>query len=67
MNLSPDSPTIASEEAYAEWRDAVIAELQARGLDVAEALDWYSFRSAYAEFEMTPAQAVSDYQEWMQS
>lgn len=61
-----DCPTIASEAAYSEWRDAVNAELRKRNLDIDEACNWYSFRSAYEEFEMTPEDAVADYQIWMQ-
>ena len=51
---------------YDDWKLAVLDQLEARGLDVAEANDWYSWPSAY-EDGMKPNEAVSDYQEWMQS
>jgi hypothetical protein len=50
---------------YDDWKAAVEAELKARGLDITEANDWYSWPSAYKDC-MTPYQAVSDYQEWME-
>jgi hypothetical protein len=49
---------------YEDWKSTVEDELKARGLDVAEANDWYSWCSAW-EDGMKPNEAVKDYQDWM--
>lgn len=49
---------------YEDWLEAVKDELKARGLDIGEAFDAYSFRTAYEEYDLKPAAAVRDYQEW---
>jgi hypothetical protein len=59
-----DTPTIAEEERYSDWTAQVHDELKARGLNVEEAYDYYSFQTAYYEFGDTPVAAVTDYVKW---
>lgn len=46
---------------FEDWMQEVRSELQARGLDVAEAMDRYAFYRAYDEYGMKPDAAVEDY------
>lgn len=55
-------PTIASEARYADWLLDVESLLHQRGLDVAEAHDFYAFREAYETWQMRSTQAVDDYE-----
>jgi len=64
MTHRTDTPTIADEERYSDWTAAVHDELKARGLDITEAYDYYSFETAYCEFGDTPLAAVTDYVKW---
>ncbi|XUM19781.1 hypothetical protein ACRAVF_19130 [Bradyrhizobium oligotrophicum S58] len=57
-------PTIASEAAYTDWLADADQLLAAKGLDVAEAHDWYSWRAAWEDGDST-RQAVRDYETWM--
>lgn len=69
MNRSQayECPTIASEEAYSDWLNAVDFELVAARIDVTEARESdYGFRASYCDYGMTPRQAVEDYQVWRQ-
>jgi len=51
--------------SYEDWTAEVHAELRARNLDVQTAYDYYSFYTAYHEFDEKPRAAVEDYQRWM--
>lgn len=62
MTRSPPLvPTLASEEAYSDWLADADATLAARGLDIAEAHDFYQWRGAWEAGDST-RQAVDDYE-----
>lgn len=49
---------------YEDWTVAVHDELKAQDLDIADAYDAYSFRTAFDEYNLTPQGAVLDYKAW---
>ena len=51
---------------YADWTAAVHTELKSRNIDPSDAYDWFSFKSCYEDYGMTPVASVDDYQDWMQ-
>ena len=59
-----DTPTIAEEERYSDWKAQVAELLTARGLDIQAAYDNYSFHMAYYDFDDMPEAAVDDYAAW---
>jgi hypothetical protein len=51
--------------SYDDWTAAVHDELMSRNMDIAEAYDWFSFKSCYEEYDMTPIATVDDYEQFM--
>ena len=49
---------------YDDWTTELHAELKASGLDIGDAYDRYSFRTAYEEYDLKPRDAVMDYRNW---
>jgi len=57
-------PNLHTESQYDDWLAELRTELKARNLDIGEAFDAYSFRTAYDEYGLTPRAAVEDYAAW---
>ncbi len=51
---------------YDEWTAEVHRELKARNIDIQAAYDWFSFYTAYHEFDDKPHEAVEDCVRWLQ-